>query len=350
MNRKLTLQSFLIAALLLSSIPIYWLTSFASANPEFPPLPKDFTTIYIRNNGSVEPSAMPIQKVGNAFFLTGNLEKSMIVVEKDNIIIDGNGFTLNGYSDNLGPAIYVPNRNNVTIQNIAINQSFRGIWLERTTNCIVTKTRIFCSPAIAVRSSFDNQVFGNDILSLDGVRIDDYIGISGEFSPSENNTFFCNNFIDDAQNVKFVSFSAHNNWDNGTVGNYWSAYRGNDTNQDGIGDSPYAINANNQDNYPLMVPLNVSLAESTPLLSPTSTPLSSLLPSPSSAQTTTPTPTQSPTPNQSPTPSPSIPEFPSWIILPLFLAAILLTVISIKKKHMVPQKQVKRICIRHKHM
>ena len=63
-------------------------------------------------------------------------------------------------------------------------------------------------------------------------------------------------------------------------------------------------------------------------------------------------PSPSPSPSSSPShpslsPSPSIPEFPSWIILPLFLAAILLTVISIKKKHMVPKKQVKRRCIRH---
>ena len=41
-------------------------------------------------------------------------------------------------------------------------------------------------------------------------------------------------------------------WDNGVVGNYWSDYNGTDNNTDKIGDSPYIIDGNNQDNYPLM--------------------------------------------------------------------------------------------------
>jgi hypothetical protein len=45
-------------------------------------------------------------------------------------------------------------------------------------------------------------------------------------------------------------------WDNGfpSGGNYWSDYTGTYTNGDGIGDTPYVIDANNQDRYPLMNP------------------------------------------------------------------------------------------------
>jgi hypothetical protein len=40
--------------------------------------------------------------------------------------------------------------------------------------------------------------------------------------------------------------------DNGIGGNYWSGYNGTDSDQDGIGDTPYIIDENNTDHYPLM--------------------------------------------------------------------------------------------------
>jgi len=45
----------------------------------------------------------------------------------------------------------------------------------------------------------------------------------------------------------------NNQWDNGTIGNYWADYIGVDTNDDGIGDTPYNIqgSAGSQDNYPI---------------------------------------------------------------------------------------------------
>jgi len=60
-------------------------------------------------------------------------------------------------------------------------------------------------------------------------------------------------------------WDSRNIWDNGypSGGNYWSNYNGTDlysgpcqnvTGSDGIGDTPYVIDANNQDNYPLMKP------------------------------------------------------------------------------------------------
>jgi hypothetical protein len=61
------------------------------------------------------------------------------------------------------------------------------------------------------------------------------------------------------------NISARAIWDNGyrSGGNYWSDYNGtdsykgqyqNETGSDGIGDTPYVIDANNTDNYPLMFP------------------------------------------------------------------------------------------------
>jgi len=45
-----------------------------------------------------------------------------------------------------------------------------------------------------------------------------------------------------------------NFWDNGVRGNYWSDYTGTDANNDDIGDTPYVIDADNKDRYPLTEP------------------------------------------------------------------------------------------------
>jgi nitrous oxidase accessory protein NosD len=47
-------------------------------------------------------------------------------------------------------------------------------------------------------------------------------------------------------------------WDNGypSGGNYWSDYRGEDANHDGIGDSPHRLIGEARDNFPLMKPWN----------------------------------------------------------------------------------------------
>lgn len=83
---------------------------------------------------------------------------------------------------------------------------------------------------------------------------------------SSNNTVYYNNFITNQSRVS--NQNSNNTWDNGypSGGNYWSNYTGVDTrsgpNQvetesDGISDTPYDIDENNQDRYPLMGPFNI---------------------------------------------------------------------------------------------
>ena len=102
------------------------------------------------------------------------------------------------------------------------------------------------------------------------------------FSSSYNNSVYANSFINNTKQVYDIIWVqpwypwllSVNIWDNGTTGNYWSNYNGTDNDGDGIGDTPYVIDHNNQDNYPLV---NEFI----------------------------------------------IPEFPSWIIMPLFMVATL---------------------------
>jgi parallel beta-helix repeat protein len=74
------------------------------------------------------------------------------------------------------------------------------------------------------------------------------------YALSSNNTFYSNNFLNNDLQVVIDLYLATqgsvNKWDNGSEGNYWSNYNGTDNNKDGIGDTPYVIDENNQDNKP----------------------------------------------------------------------------------------------------
>ena len=88
--------------------------------------------------------------------------------------------------------------------------------------------------------------------------------------------FYHNNFID-AWTAKYTNegvdpnfidnINGTNKWDSTNGGNYWSDYNGQDVNHDGMGDTPYIVNGFNQDNYPLMNPLDIE-KEPQPQLTP----------------------------------------------------------------------------------
>ena len=119
---------------------------------------------------------------------------------------------------------------------------------------LVFNIQLVKAGGIGLYYSSYNNIYANYIANND-------VGIS--FHYSSNNKIYHNNFIDNSQQTS--SLSSINIWDNGypSGGNYWSDYTGvdlyngpyqNETGSDGIGDTPYIIDANNQDNYPLMEP------------------------------------------------------------------------------------------------
>jgi parallel beta-helix repeat protein len=119
---------------------------------------------------------------------------------------------------------------------------------------------------IELWSSSNNTIFGNTLINnRDGVAL----------VSSSNNYIYHNNFVNNTN--QFLVDGSPNFWDDGypSGGNYWSDYFGmdlysgpyqNETGSDGIGDTPYVIDENNIDHYPLMhpyTPLTVSITPST---------------------------------------------------------------------------------------
>ena len=68
---------------------------------------------------------------------------------------------------------------------------------------------------------------------------------------SNNNIVYKNKLQDNQINA--IDNGIINQWDNGTIGNYWDDYGGVDANDDGIGDTPYDVppEGGSVDNYPI---------------------------------------------------------------------------------------------------
>ena len=160
-------------------------------------------------------------------------------------VISENRITNSGY----GVYLDYSSNTNITGNNITANTD--GIWLNPASdNCIFGNSITNNDGGVYLRDSFNNSIVGNDI------RNNEY-GLW--LAQASDNAVYHNNF---AYNTKQAYSSGFVNvWDDGypSGGNYWSDYSGtdsyrgshqNETGSDGIGDTPYAIDENNQDKYP----------------------------------------------------------------------------------------------------
>jgi parallel beta-helix repeat protein len=137
--------------------------------------------------------------------------------------------------------------NNITILNNNIINNFAyGIYLVTSSRCLIAENNITLNyGAILLSYSSNNTIFHNNIINHTYALWLDY---------SDNNTIFHNNFINNTYQVD--SWESDNLWNDEypSGGNYWDDYTGQDSDGDGIGDTPYQIDENDNDNYPLMNP------------------------------------------------------------------------------------------------
>jgi parallel beta-helix repeat protein len=145
----------------------------------------DSGTIYIRADGSIYPPTAPISTVDNVTYtIIDNLNES-VVVERDNIVVDGAGHTVRGGGSGIG--IDLSAKSNVTIKNMEIREFSLGIELNQSSNNTVSENNVTSNYlGIHLWSSSNNILSRNNITNkLAGI----YLG----FSP--NNMIFQNRFV-----------------------------------------------------------------------------------------------------------------------------------------------------------
>jgi len=142
-------------------------------------------TIYIRKNGKVEPDTAPILRDKNLYTFTDNINDS-IVVERDYIVIDGAGYTLQGTGTALSKGIDISERSNITIKNIKIKTFYYGIYLSGSSNNIIQgNTLTNNSNGIWLHASSKyNSIYGNNITTSKNFGI--LLGLSSNNSISDN--------------------------------------------------------------------------------------------------------------------------------------------------------------------
>jgi parallel beta-helix repeat protein len=119
------------------------------------------STIYIRADGSVEPVTTPISSVDNVTYPFSDNIYDEIVVERNDIVMDGSGYTLKGQ----GIGFYLDSINNVTIKRTLIKDFSRGIILNSSSFNVVSENNII-NNSYGVNlywSSNDNILTGNTI-------------------------------------------------------------------------------------------------------------------------------------------------------------------------------------------
>lgn len=189
---KKTLTLTIVIALLLSVVGGEFVgTGYANPalRPEDPPA--GYT---INADGTY--SGQNIQRDGNLYFLTGNINCT-IVIERSGVVLDGAGYTVRGNGDSSG--VWLQDKSDVTIKNLNIRNFRFGIKFSprsstpnSTANCKIIANNII------------NNTYGMSVPASSNCYIaENYIteNIYGLYTESSSNTFKNNRFELNARNI-----------------------------------------------------------------------------------------------------------------------------------------------------
>jgi parallel beta-helix repeat protein len=248
--------------------------------------------IIINADRSISPSTAPIEKTGNIYTLTRDFTGS-ITVNRNNVILDGQGYTvLSDEYDEFG-VVSLNKVSNVTVKSfispyneektigislidasnaIVANNTITGFESVQAwnggvytaiyirggeSNIIKENTLIYNLNGIGLYDSANNQIVGNHVVG--NVNFGHLYSHGISIIGASNNTTYHNNFLNSTYQAKITGSA--NAWNDSYLGNYWSDYWKKYPVAIQIGDSgvnniPYVIDAQNIDKHPLTQPFS----------------------------------------------------------------------------------------------
>ena len=176
-------------------------------------------TIYIRADGSIDPPSAPISSIDNIIYtFTGNLYES-IVIQRDNIVLEGSGYTLQGSGS--GNGIDLTSTYNITIKNANIMGFYYGLYLYNSSNNVVLSNNMTENGWAGVE--LDHST--NNVISMNNMVANNY-GV--DLNDAVNNTV-SENEIDRSAGMYAIGIRAAGSNDTNISGNNITA-----NNNDGI--------------------------------------------------------------------------------------------------------------------
>ncbi len=167
-------------------------------------------TIYIKADGSIDPPSANISTSDYILYTFTDDNSYEIVVQRDNVMIDGMGYTLQGSGSGYG--FYLDGRTSVMIQNVTVKDWEDGLRTRKSVEITITENRITGNTiGVTIYDSSDyNSVYSNNIT-------DNGIGVVVEYS--DYNNIFDNNVTDNADGFWIGAYSGNNTLTDNNVEN-----------------------------------------------------------------------------------------------------------------------------------
>lgn len=148
-------------------------------------------TICIRADGSIDPPTANIASVDNVTYTFTDNNYASIVVERGNIVIDGNGYKLQGSGSGNGLYWTGTHRTvfNITIKNTSIKGFNCGVFVAASLDSTISGNNITNNEdGVLFMGSENNVISGNKIANnKEGVRLEGFLGSGINNTVSENN-------------------------------------------------------------------------------------------------------------------------------------------------------------------